>query len=98
MPVVSQDTQSCMQCLPGRLKNITVLLLHCLQPCRAWTWDRADTVAKGNNRFLFIAWSVLPLTLREPLHLQGVLPARQRQVLLVLEELKAPPDAGRFCA
>lgn len=43
-------------------------------------WDRAEAVAKGNNRFLFIAWSALPLTLREPLHLQDVLPAGQRQV------------------
>lgn len=67
--------------LPGRLKTTTLLLLHCLQACKAWTWDRAETVAKGNNRFLFIAWSALPLTLREPLHLQGVLPAGQRQVV-----------------
>lgn len=34
-----------------------------------------------NNSFLFIAWSGLPLTLREPLRLQDVLPTGQRQVV-----------------
>lgn len=31
--------------------------------------------------FLFIAWYGLPLTLREPFHLQDVLPTGQRQVV-----------------
>lgn len=36
---------------------------------------------RENNRFLFIAWSGLPLTLREPLRLQDVLPRGQKQVV-----------------
>lgn len=67
--------------LSGRLKTTTPLLLHCLQACKAWTWDWVEAVGKENNGFLFIAWSGLPLTLREPLHLQDVLPKGQRQVV-----------------
>lgn len=64
-------------CLSGRF---AVLLLHYLQGCKAWKWD-FGCGQRENNRFLFIAWSHLPLTLREPLHLQDVLPTGQRQVV-----------------